>query len=252
LGGLGLASYAASNAFLDAEARRAGAAGETPWISVNWDAWDFGPRAATRGDAVTATTGRDAFRRILASGLRQVVVSTTPLEPRLRQWVRMEAIENTPARSHGNGTATNGPTGGSAMHRRPELSNPYMAPRDETERTIAEVWSHFLGVEPIGVNDKFFELGGHSLLAIQLLARLREIFDLDIPVQRIFEAPTVAELARSIERDRREAPSGDDLTPPRAGDLEQMLSLVESLSDAEVEALLNEAGAAEQIGAAHG
>src|SRR5262249_61077461 len=95
-------------------------------------------------------------------------------------------------------------------------------------------------VEPIGVNDKFFELGGHSLVAIQLLPRLRETFGIDIPVHRIFEAPTVAELAKSIERERQSTPELDKLSAQADGDLERALKLVEGLSDAEVEALLNE------------
>ena len=74
---------------------------------------------------------------------------------------------------------------------------------------------------------------------------------MDIPVQRLFEAPTVAELARSIERDRKELPDGGKLLTAPSGDLEEVLSLVEKLSDAEVEALLSNAEA-EQVGATRG
>lgn len=253
LGGLGLASYAAANAFLDAEAQRAGALTEAQWISVNWDAWDFSPRAATSG-AITRSDGADAFRRILAAAPQQIVVSTTALDARLKQWVMLEPAAAAPAaRAIGQAPAAAGQNG--SAHARPELSTPYVAPRSDDERIIAEVWEHFLGIAPIGVHDKFFELGGHSLLAIQLLARLREIFAIDIPAQRIFEAPTVAALAQSIESERSTgaSPASAPAAPvaTNGGGLEQMLSLVESLSDDEVEALLADSDALERIKERH-
>jgi phthiocerol/phenolphthiocerol synthesis type-I polyketide synthase E len=105
-------------------------------------------------------------------------------------------------------------------------------------------------VAPIGVYDKFFELGGHSLLAIQLLARLREIYEIDLPVQRVFEAPTAAQLAESIDRDR--VGTGSPEKPQNQDQLHEMLSLVEGLSEAEVEALLIEAESASKPKEAHG
>lgn len=250
IGGLGLASYAAANAFLDAEAQRAGSTQDACWISVNWDAWDFSARAAPVSGAITGANGGDAFRRILAAATRQVVVSTTPLNARIKQWVKLESVTAPQPLAAAAGQATSSGNGKATSHARPELSTPYVAPRNDDERAITEVWQHFLGLEPIGIHDKFFELGGHSLLAIQLLARLREIFAMDIPVQRIFEAPTVAALAQSIERDRGAAPPLAS-QPETGGNLEQMLSLVESLSEEEVEKLLNETASIEQIRERH-
>jgi len=247
LGGLGLASYAASNAFLDAEAQRMNSAG-TLAITINWDAWHFeGPSTSP---AIDAAHGAEAFRRILASGLRRVVVAASPLGPRISQWLRLESLApvgaTAPAAARGSAPVS-GPSSKAAgpSHSRPELSSPFVSPRDEMQTRIAEVWTHFLGVEPIGVNDKFFELGGHSLLAIQVLGRLRELFEIDIPVQRLFEAPTVAQLAQSIRTDLQKA--GERSAAPVALDnqLEQMLDLVENLSDEEVEAMLAEAGLSE-------
>lgn len=243
LGGLGLTAYAASNAYLDAEAQRLNQNGSssTSWITINWDAWDFSPRAQT--DSISGPQGQEAFRRIITASLRHAVVAATPLGPRLDKWVNLETVvASQPAEVIPKlGETALSFNQGTPVHSRPDLSTQYVQPRSETEKTITEVWENLLGVKPIGIYDKFFELGGHSLLAIQLLARLREIFELDLPVQRLFEAPTVAQLAESIERDRESAPPAETVTVDDADNLSEMLRLVEGLSEAELDALLSEA-----------
>jgi amino acid adenylation domain-containing protein len=82
---------------------------------------------------------------------------------------------------------------------RPELDQAFLAPRSATEELLVDIWVELLGIERIGVHDNFFDLGGHSLLATQLVSRVREAFQVEIPVRRLFEAPTVAGLAESIE-----------------------------------------------------
>ncbi len=74
----------------------------------------------------------------------------------------------------------------------------YVAPRNSTEQTIAEIWAEILGFNRIGADDNFFESGGHSLLASRAMSRLRTAFNLEIPLRAIFESPTVAELAEKI------------------------------------------------------
>jgi amino acid adenylation domain-containing protein len=76
----------------------------------------------------------------------------------------------------------------------------YVAPRTPHELIVASIWSQVLGVEAVGLHDNFFELGGHSLLATQAMNRLRESFQLELPLRALFESPTVAELARRAER----------------------------------------------------
>ena len=72
-------------------------------------------------------------------------------------------------------------------------------PRNEVERKIAEVWQEVLGLEQVGVDEDFFMLGGHSLLATQILARVEERFNTKVPLSKLFESPTVAAMAKSIE-----------------------------------------------------
>jgi pristinamycin I synthase-3/4 len=78
---------------------------------------------------------------------------------------------------------------------RPELSQLYVAPRTPVEAELAVVWAEVLDIERAGIHDDFFELGGHSLLAIQLASRISEAFHLNLPMARLFEAPTIAQLA---------------------------------------------------------
>ena len=105
---------------------------------------------------------------------------------------------------------------------RPELEKEFIAPRTPAEEIVAEIWTQVLGIERVGTYDNFFELGGHSLLATQVVSRMREAFGVEIPLRRLFEVPTVAGLAESIEVARRsgrnlQAPA--ILPVPRDGDL---------------------------------
>ncbi|HVT49686.1 MAG TPA: amino acid adenylation domain-containing protein [Vicinamibacterales bacterium] len=75
-----------------------------------------------------------------------------------------------------------------------------VAPRTETERRLAAIWSDVLGVSDIGIYDGFFELGGHSLLAVRLLGRIAEAFGTDVPLPVLFAAPSIAAFAGHIDR----------------------------------------------------
>ena len=76
----------------------------------------------------------------------------------------------------------------------------YVAPGNASEQAIADIWVEILGVKRIGVHDNFFDLGGHSLLATQVRNRLRSRLNVELPLRRMFEAPTIAELAEDIAR----------------------------------------------------
>jgi amino acid adenylation domain-containing protein len=71
--------------------------------------------------------------------------------------------------------------------------------RTSTEEKVARVWQEVLGKEQIGPHDNFFEIGGQSLLAVRVAARLRETFDVDLPVSRIFEFQALGDLAAHID-----------------------------------------------------
>jgi amino acid adenylation domain-containing protein len=72
-------------------------------------------------------------------------------------------------------------------------------PRTEVERKLAAIWQELLKLERVGIDQNFFELGGHSLLALQVIARIRSLFEVELPVRRLFEEPTLAALGAAVE-----------------------------------------------------
>ncbi|MGB8509858.1 MAG: non-ribosomal peptide synthetase, partial [Pyrinomonadaceae bacterium] len=126
-------------------------------------------------------------------------------------------------------------------HTRPDLETSYVAPRDEIERSLADIWAELLSLEQVGIYDNFFQLGGHSLLATQVAARVRGLWQMQIPLRDFFESPTVAALA-SVVRQQQGEPSRPDskieALAHDAVDLDELLDDIDQLSEEEVERLL--------------
>jgi surfactin family lipopeptide synthetase C len=108
---------------------------------------------------------------------------------------------------------------------------PYQPPETETEKEVAGIWSEVLGVEQVGVNDNFFDLGGHSLMVMQVLARMRASFGVELELPVFFGAPTVRGVAEAIETamlaQAGEVNLGEmlDLLGPLGGDDEALKAL---------------------------
>ncbi|MCU1267661.1 MAG: amino acid adenylation domain protein [Acidobacteria bacterium] len=82
---------------------------------------------------------------------------------------------------------------------RPELDEAFVPPGNQTEADLAEIWASVLKLDRVGIRDNFMELGGHSVLATQIISRARDVFQVELPLRTIFEAPTVAAMSATIE-----------------------------------------------------
>jgi acyl carrier protein len=149
---------------------------------------------------------------------------------------------------------------------RPELEADYVAPRNDLESKMAEIWAESLGVNRVGIHDNFFELGGHSLLATQLNARIVKAFAVELPLRSFFESPTVAGLAALVAQKQNQpakpyfSDSGAEaigksatavagtsspakevrkIRASQKDNVEDLLKNIDQLSDTEVEKLLN-------------
>jgi phthiocerol/phenolphthiocerol synthesis type-I polyketide synthase E len=196
LGGLGFTAYAAANLFMDAFIQRQQFENsKTRWISTNWDHWPEETKKIANVHttldefAMTREEAEQAFLAALGLGLNgQIIIATGDLQQRANLWINQQwkgAADN---------KSQSGPDA-SLRAPRPKVRTAYVAPRNEAEEALAAIWQESLGVEKIGVNDDFFELGGHSLLATKFLVQIRETFNVDFPLAKFFEGPTVAQMA---------------------------------------------------------
>ena len=113
-------------------------------------------------------------------------------------WVEMPSLPLTP---NGKVDRKNLPT---PEYQRAELAGEYQEARTPAEEVMAGIWAEVLKLDRVGIHDQFFELGGHSLLATQVVSRIRQAFQVELPLRALFEAPTVAELAERVEALQRE------------------------------------------------
>ncbi|MBF2002811.1 MAG: KR domain-containing protein [Synechococcales cyanobacterium M58_A2018_015] len=222
VGGIGLGAYAAANRAVDALVQhQIGKDRSTRWYSINWDtiqseaaddsdrSLGFGSRLSTV--ALTPEQVWSATCHLLTCPAGQMIVSKTDLATRIQQ-----AAQAAPAETHS----------------RPPLTSDYVAPQTEIEQQVAQIWQELLGIDRVGIHDSFFELGGHSLLAIQAIARLRDRFQIELPMRSfLFEAPTVAGIAALIAKQQ---PAPDELAA-----IAEILNEVTSLDATMIQPLLH-------------
>ncbi len=226
-GGLGQVDYSAANIFLDAFAY-CNTKHHQFTISINWDAWQEVGMAVNTAvpeelkkwreenlkNGLLSTEAVDVFSRILENSLPQVIVSTKDLQAATDQIKNL--MKSSSLKSENR-------TQSATRHTRTLQQSTYVAPDNEIQQSIADVWQELIGIEKVGIHDNFFELGGHSLLAIQTISRMRENFQVELPLRTLlFEAPTIAQLAIIIAEKQPKQKQLDEI--------EQMLVEVENLS----------------------
>ena len=113
---------------------------------------------------------------------------------------------------------------------RPELEQAFVAPRNEVEQTLSNIWSEVLQLDQIGINDNFFDLGGHSLLATQVISRVQVAFNVELPLRAIFENPTVSGLAMTLVQAQADVAEEAELLRV----LEELEQLSEDEADSEL------------------
>jgi amino acid adenylation domain-containing protein len=158
-------------------------------------------------DSVVVADARDSS---VAQSLIGYVVpkqQAAPFVPELRGWLKARlpeymipslfvTLDALPLTPNGKIDRNALPASGGS---RPELANVFVEPHSDLEELVAQVWREVLKLDKIGIHDNFFEVGGHSLLATRLVARLRANFNIDLPLRKLFELPTVAQLTSHIE-----------------------------------------------------
>ena len=194
-GDFGQVDYCAANAFMDVLSHQLQRQGRR-CLSINWDIWQevgMGANAQLpkqlwalhnenlkRG--IMPEEGVDAFERILIYGQAQTIVSARDIN----YWFAVtdaDLQQQMPKLNRVPGV---------------NLTRDYVAPGNEFEIKLAEIWQELLGIETIDIHDDFFELGGHSLLATQVIARIRQIFGTDLTLPVFFDNPTIGKMSEFL------------------------------------------------------
>jgi NAD(P)-dependent dehydrogenase (short-subunit alcohol dehydrogenase family)/acyl carrier protein len=237
-GVFGQVDYCAANAFLDHFAEAHAYSRGTLYASINWhlpqwETWQEALMASvpelqfqfaeTREQfGLTLAEGVEAFRRILSSAQSQIIVSAQDFRALIAE---QQAAAGTNLLDQLQATASTARAG-----ERSASDGDYVAPGSELERAVVAVWEELFGIQRVGASDNFFEMGGNSLLAIQLVSRLRKELQLELPLNALFESPTVAGLAAAIESIQSRAREAEEI--------ERLLKEIESLTPDELQATL--------------
>lgn len=199
LGGLGYASYAAANIYMESLAQKYNEESDIRWISVAWSEWrskNEKDEIRKIGESISELSmspmeSIEAFKRILSNNtLNQVVCSPGDLMMRIDQWVKLQSVKEDVISYDENKPL---------YHDRPQLSSVYVSPQDEEEVVIVNIWENMFRIEGIGIEDDFFELGGDSLKAITAISQIHKKLDIEVPIVEFFNSPNIKGIAQYIK-----------------------------------------------------
>lgn len=138
-------------------------------------------------DGIRPEEGVEAFTRALSKrgGIpSQVIVSSLPLAPLIDYLNDL----NAPAQD----------SGGMKFERPAHLQSAFVAPENEIERKLVEIWEDSLGIQGIGTEDNFFDLGGESLIAVRVFMAVKKAFAVDLALDTLLQLPTIRQLAEVL------------------------------------------------------
>jgi thioesterase domain-containing protein/acyl carrier protein len=136
-------------------------------------------------EGILPDEGADAFSRILANGRKSQIIASS-LDLRL-------LLEKLNAKPEAEKSES-----GMKFSRPANMQSDYAAPSTEIEKKMTAIWQEVLGIETIGIHDDFFELGGESLIGVRLFTQIRKSFGVNLPLDSLFTAPTVAQISEII------------------------------------------------------
>lgn len=246
LGGLAGSAYTATSLWAEAFAGRERPEGSARWVVVGWEHWRRPGEMSLGANRERYAVDQEELAETIEGALRHDVahlaVSTTPLEARIDR-ARAVATARPAEAPDGTGTDNGTDNGTGDRHRRPDLVTPFVAPRDADERFIADNMTQLLGIDRVGVRDNFFdELGGDSLMAMQLVARIRDHYRIDLPMSDLFQEATAAALAARIATHEGSAPGvpqdREEAAPPTGPGSDDVDALLAEASPEELARLL--------------
>ncbi|WNO11458.1 polyketide synthase [Teredinibacter sp. KSP-S5-2] len=209
LGGFGYNSYAGASAYMSALAAKRRKTSR-PWQMQAWDSLDIEWQVEDLNVsdefkdimnniidralpiALTLEEGLESFDRLFGiDDVSQVVISATDINERLNYWVKQDSLgKELDVVVESERTS------------RPDIGTRYVEPRNQVEQKIARMWEETFGISGIGAFDNFYELGGNSLMATQLMSYIKKSLDVDLPLNVLFESPTVAALAEAFTNEK--------------------------------------------------
>lgn len=236
LGGLGSTVYSSSNRFMDAFARKMHREGH-PWLSTNWDTWQFGALPIQSNDPasvefstyyLTPDEGMQALDKVFSVGdfMPVICISTGDLNSRYEQFVLRTQEPSLQIQTE---SAPHQEESSAQTEHQDSTEND--SPRNEMEKALVEIWQSLLGLDHIGIKDNFFELGGDSLLGLRLTSRIRKQLNMKLSINELFKAPTIIELAPSLEEKNKKSENGSN-------GASQLQKKIDEMSPEEISALL--------------
>ncbi len=141
---------------------------------------------------ITPEEGIETFKHVVKGCHRsQIVISTINIDSAIEQAGYINQKDNLKLLKNSEKPLD--------LHPRPDLSNEFVAPKNDKENVLAEIWRGLLGIDEIGIHDEFFELGGDSLLLVQLHSKIKEAFTTELAVVDLYKYNTVSLLAKYLD-----------------------------------------------------